>query len=62
MAFGPAILVGGYLIVCALVGMCGRRTRLGFVMSALFSLVLTPVIMLFLIHVFGPRRDAPPAT
>jgi hypothetical protein len=62
MAFGQAILVGGYLIVCALVGVCGRHTRLGFLLSALFSLVLTPVVMLLLIHVFGPRRDAPPAT
>jgi hypothetical protein len=62
MAFGQAIFVGGYVIVCLMVGMCGRRTRLGGVLSGFFALLLTPLVMLFLIYVFGPRRDAPPAS
>lgn len=62
MAFALAIFVGGYVIVCMMVGVCGRHTRLGGVLSAFFALLLTPLVMLFLIYVFGPRRDAPPAT
>lgn len=61
MSLGLAIFTGGYVIVCLMVGVCGRNTRLGFLASGLLALVLTPPIMLFLIYLLGPRAVAQPA-
>lgn len=61
MALGQAIFAGGYLVVCFMVGLCGRRTRLGGPLTGFFAFLLTPIVMLFLIYVLGPRPDAPPA-
>ena len=39
-----------YLTLCLMVGILGRRTRLGFFRSFLFSIMVTPfVIMLYLL-------------
>jgi len=39
-----------YMILCLMVAILGRRTRLGFFRSLLFSIMLTPfLIMLYLL-------------
>lgn len=39
-----------YLFLCLLIGLLGRRSRLGFFRSVLFSIMLTPfVVMLYLL-------------
>lgn len=39
-----------YLTLCFMIGILGRRTRLGFFRSFLFSIMVTPfVIMLYLL-------------
>ena len=62
MAFGMAIFVGGYILVSLMVGVCGRKTRLGPVFSAILALVVTPPIMLLLLYLLGPRSPAPLAS
>lgn len=44
------IIIVVYLILCFMVAILGRKTRLGFFRSFLFSLMLTPfLIMLYLL-------------
>jgi hypothetical protein len=54
-----AIAVVSYLIFCLLVGLAGRQRRMGFFGTFLLSLVLTPVLVLLLLILTGPSRDAP---
>lgn len=60
MDIGRALFIGGYLVLCLLVGLCGRYRRSGFLASALMALVLTPPVVLLLIYVFTPRNDMAP--
>lgn len=44
------IIIFAYLTLCLMVAMLGRRTRLGFFRSLLYSVMLTPfLIMLYLL-------------
>lgn len=44
-----------YILVCALVGVIGRRSHIGFWGFFVFSLVLTPLIGLIVIVMASPR-------
>lgn len=46
----PLILV--YLILCLMVAILGWRTRLGFFRSFLFSIMLTPVLIMLYLLIF----------
>lgn len=44
------ILIFAYMVLCFMVAILGRKTRLGFFRSFLFSIMLTPfLIMLYLL-------------
>ena len=44
------IVIFSYLVLCLMVALLGRRTRLGFFRSLLYSIMLTPfLIMLYLL-------------
>ena len=52
----PALVIAIYLVLCVLVGILGRGTRLGFFRCFLFSVLLTPfpvTIALLLINTLG---------
>lgn len=46
------IVVVAYLILCFMVALLGRRTRLGFFRGFLFSLMLTPVLIMLYLLIF----------
>ena len=43
-----------YIIFCLLTGLCGAYRRMGFFGTFMISLVITPVLMLILLALFGP--------
>lgn len=60
-----AIVVIIYVVLAVLVGLCGRRRRMGFVGFFLLSIVVTPVLALLFLYVSQERprpsalRDTP---
>lgn len=42
-----------YLALCLMIGILGRRTRLGFFRSFLFSIVVTPVVIMLYLLLFA---------
>lgn len=42
-----------YLILCLMVGVLGRKTRLGFFRSLLFSVMLTPILITLYLLIFA---------
>lgn len=42
-----------YLVLCVMVAILGRRTRLGFYRSLLFSIMVTPVVIMLYLLVFA---------
>jgi uncharacterized membrane protein len=55
---GQSIAVVLYLIFCILAGLCGSHRRMGFFGTFLFSLVVTPVVVLLVLILTAPsRRD-----
>lgn len=42
-----------YLSLCLMIGILGRRTRLGFFRSFLFSIIVTPVVILLYLLLFA---------
>jgi hypothetical protein len=53
-----AIYAAVYLLLAALVGLCGRRRRMGFVGFLVFSLLLTPPLGLLLVYLTAERPTA----
>ena len=47
---GIAVLI--YLVLCLMVAYMGRRTRVGFYRTLLFSLMLTPMIVMVYLLIF----------
>ena len=45
--------VAAYLALCFMIGILGRRTRLGFFRSFLFGIIVTPVAMMFCLLLFA---------
>jgi hypothetical protein len=46
------IAVSIYLVLCLMVAYMGRRTRVGFYRALLFSLMLTPLIVMVYLLIF----------
>lgn len=42
-----------YLSLCLMIGILGRRTRLGFFRSFLFSIIVTPLVILLYLLLFA---------
>ena len=53
-----ALFVALYLFLCVLVGLCGRRRRMGFVGFLILSILITPILGLLLIYVTQERPSA----
>jgi len=41
-----------YMILCVMVAILGRKTRLGFFRSFLFSVMLTPILIMLYLLIF----------
>ncbi len=55
---GQTIAIVLYLLFCVLAGLCGSHRRMGFFGTFLFSLVVTPVVVLLVLILTAPsRRD-----
>lgn len=62
----PIALVFLYIVFCILVGICGSQRRMGFTGTFIFSLLVTPVVVLVVLLMTGPsqrleRLKRPPA-
>jgi hypothetical protein len=44
--------IGGYLVLCFMVALLGRRSRLGFFRGFLFSIMLTPFLITLYLLIF----------
>lgn len=47
-----------YVLLSVLVGLCGRRRRMGFVGFTVFSILLTPVLGLLAVYLTAERPAA----
>jgi hypothetical protein len=45
-----------YIVFCLLAGLCGSQRRLGFFGTFIISLLVTPVVMLFVLVLTGPAH------
>ncbi len=52
------ILGAIYIVLCIPVAIVGTGSRLGFFGTFLFSLLLTPLLMIFLLIMLTPRKRA----
>ena len=49
----PPLTAIFYLCLCIMIGILGRRTRLGFFRSLLFSIIVTPVVIMLYLLLFA---------
>ena len=52
----PVALVILYIVFCILVGICGSQRRMGFTGTFIFSILVTPVIVLIVLLMTGPAQ------
>ena len=52
----PIALVFLYVVFCILVGICGSQRRMGFTGTFIFSLLVTPVVVLIVLLMTGPAQ------
>jgi len=52
------LLLGGYILLCLLVGTVGRPTRAGFWGTFLIALLITPFLAFLFVVLFGRRAAA----
>lgn len=52
----PIALVVLYIVFCILVGICGSQRRMGFTGTFIFSLLVTPVVVLIVLLMTGPSQ------
>jgi hypothetical protein len=50
------ILIGIYLVLCVIAAVFGRRRAMGFFGTLLFSLMLTPLVVLAVLLLTAPAR------
>lgn len=48
-----------YLLVCLLVGALGAKRQIGFVLSFILAIFITPVIMALILLLTAPRNSKP---
>ena len=53
------LLFFGYVVLCLLVGILGRRTRVGYWGTVLVSVIITPFLTFLFLLFFTPRSSAP---
>ena len=53
------LLFLGYIALCLIVGTLGRQTRIGYWVTVLVSLVLTPILTFLFLFFFAPRSSIP---
>ena len=46
-----------YLLLCVMVALLGRRSRLGFFRGLLFSVMLTPLVIMLYLLIFGSTEE-----
>ena len=49
-----AALVVAYVLLCFITGYFGRNRRMGYFGTVLLSLLITPLLMLIILMLFGP--------
>lgn len=52
------LLFLGYVVLCLIVGVIGRHTRVGYWGTVLVSLVATPFLAFLFLFFFAPRPSA----
>jgi hypothetical protein len=52
----PIALVFLYVVFCILVGICGSQRRMGFTGTFIFSMLVTPVVVLIVLLMTGPSQ------
>ena len=52
----PIALVFLYVVFCILVGICGSQRRMGFTGTFIFSLLVTPLVVLIVLLMTGPAQ------
>lgn len=52
----PVALVILYIVFCILVGICGSQRRMGFTGTFIFSILVTPVVVLIVLLMTGPAQ------
>lgn len=52
----PITLVFLYVVFCILVGICGSQRRMGFTGTFIFSVLVTPVVVLVVLLMTGPSQ------
>jgi len=52
----PMALVFLYVVFCILVGICGSQRRMGFTGTFIFSMLVTPVVVLVVLLMTGPSQ------
>jgi len=57
-----AIYAAVYLVLAVLVGLCGRRRRMGFVGFLILSLLITPPLALLFVYLTQSRRRHDPSS
>ena len=53
------LLFLGYIVLCLIVGILGRHTRIGYWGTVLVSLVATPFLTFLFLVFFAPRSPVP---
>ncbi|HEY1365322.1 MAG TPA: hypothetical protein VGF60_23970 [Xanthobacteraceae bacterium] len=53
---GLALLIILYVVLCLLTGYLGRYRRMGYTGTVLLSLLITPVLMVLILALFGPSH------
>jgi len=55
MMIGVAVVL--YVVFSILTGLCGSKRRLGFIGTFIFSLLLTPLVVLVVLMLTGPSKE-----
>lgn len=50
------LAVLAYLALCFIVGMLGRDRRMGYIITVILCILLTPILMGLLLHLTEPRQ------
>ncbi len=46
-----------YILICIIVGFFGAKRQLGFILSFVGSLLLSPLLIAILLLIFGPKNN-----
>lgn len=46
-----------YILICVIVGLFGAKRQLGFILSFVGSILLSPLLIAILLLIFGPKTN-----